>query len=53
MPKATRISASIPASNSESKQSNGHPLVSIALFCGIGLLVSLAAMLLGVQGAWY
>jgi hypothetical protein len=61
MPKATRISAPIakfeteskPESKSELKQSEGHPLVSIALFCGIGLLVSLVAMLMGVQGAWY
>jgi hypothetical protein len=57
MPKATRIAAPIatsdPTFKSEPKQSNGHPLVSIALFCGVGLLVSLAAMLLGVQGAWY
>jgi hypothetical protein len=65
MPKATRISAPIakfkpeskleskPESKSEPKQSEGHPLVSIALFCGIGLLVSLVAMLMGVQGAWY
>jgi hypothetical protein len=27
--------------------------VSIALFCGIGLLASLTAVLMGVQGAWY
>lgn len=57
MPKATRISAPVapssPESKSEPKQSDGHPLVSIALFCGIGLLASLVAMLMGVQGAWY
>jgi hypothetical protein len=61
MPKATRIFAPIATSKPESKsepkqsakQSEGHPLVSIALFCGIGLLVSLVAMLMGVQGAWY
>jgi hypothetical protein len=27
-------------------------LVSIALFCGIGLLVSLVAILMGVNGVW-
>jgi hypothetical protein len=58
MPKAARVSVPIPASSvssetSKSEKSVGHPLVSIALFCGIGLLVSLVAMLWGVQGAWY
>jgi hypothetical protein len=54
MPKAARVSVSIPASSvSPEKKSESHPLVSIALFCGIGLLVSLAAALWGVQGAWY
>jgi hypothetical protein len=61
MPKAARIiSAPISASSASSKpseaaseQSEGHPLVSIALFCGIGLLISLISMLMGVQGAWY
>lgn len=45
MPKAFRTSPPVTASNS--------PLVTIALFCGIGLLVSLVAMMAGVQGAWY
>jgi hypothetical protein len=57
MPKATRIDASIPASipvSSESpKKYDEHPLVSIALFCAIGLLVSLVAAIAGVEGAWY
>jgi hypothetical protein len=59
MPKAARISAAISASSkppeaaASSEQSEGHPLVSIALFCGIGLLISLLSMLMGVQGAWY
>ena len=52
MSKATRIAASIPVS-STSPKSDDHPLVSIALFSGIGLLVSLVAALTGVQGAWY
>jgi hypothetical protein len=57
MPKAARISAPISASSkpseAASEQSEGHPLVSIALFCGIGLLVSLFSILMGVQGGWY
>jgi hypothetical protein len=54
MPKAARVSVSTPASSvSSEKKSQGHPLVSIALFCGIGLLVSLVAVLWGVQGVWY
>jgi hypothetical protein len=53
MPKAARISAPIPASTISSERSESHPLVSIAIFSGIGLLVSLIAILMGVQGAWY
>jgi hypothetical protein len=53
MPKVARISESIPATAAEPKKSESHPLVSIAIFCGIGLLVSLVAILMGVQGAWY
>jgi hypothetical protein len=53
MPKAARISARIPASTASSEKSENHPLVSIALFSGIGLLASLIAILMGVQGAWY
>ena len=50
MPKAARISAH--ASTASSEKSESHPLVSIALFSGNGLLVSLIAMLLGVSGVW-
>jgi hypothetical protein len=57
MPKATRVSVSIPASETSSSSSyeasESHPLVSIALFCGIGLLISLVSILMGVQGAWW
>jgi hypothetical protein len=58
MPKAARVSAVIPASSkpseaASSQQPEGHPLVSIALFCGVGLLISLISILMGVQGAWY
>ena len=52
MPKAFRASPPVPASASSRKPDNS-PLVTIALFCGIGLLVSLVAMMAGVQGAWY
>ncbi len=53
MPTAIRVSASIPASNTASKKSDSHQLISIALFCGIGLFVSLLAVMSGVQGVWY
>jgi hypothetical protein len=58
MPKAARIAAAIsaslkPSESASSEQSEGHPLVSIALFCGIGLLVSLVSILMGLQGGWY
>jgi hypothetical protein len=52
MPKVTRIAASIPVS-STSPKSDDHPLASVALFSGIGLLASLVAALMGVQVAWY
>jgi hypothetical protein len=51
MPKAVRVSTPMPPSGASSQKSDGHPLVSIALFCGIGLLVSLVAMMAGVLGA--
>jgi hypothetical protein len=53
MPKAARISARIPAATVSSEKSEGHPLVPIAIFCGIGLLASLIAILMGVPGVWY
>jgi hypothetical protein len=45
--------SSKPSEAASSQQAEGHPLVSIALFCGVGLLISLISILLGVQGAWY
>jgi hypothetical protein len=51
MPKAARISAQVPASTASSEKSES--LVSIALFSGIGLLLSLIAILLGASGVWY
>jgi hypothetical protein len=52
MPKAAQISKPIAAS-SASENSDSAQFVSIALFAGIGLLISLVAFILGVQGAWY
>ncbi|MGB8401383.1 hypothetical protein [Bradyrhizobium sp.] len=52
MSKAARISTPVPASSS-SRTSDGVQFVSTALFAGIGLLISLVAILCGVQGAWY
>jgi hypothetical protein len=53
MPKATRIAASINASSASRPKSHGHPLVSIVLFCALGLFVSLVAVLMGMQFAGY
>jgi len=46
-----RISPSIAVS-STSQRSDTYELVSVALFSGIGLLLSLAAVIAGVQGVW-
>jgi len=43
----------ISASTGSSDRSDNSPLVTIALFSSIGLLVSLIAVLMGVQGVWY
>jgi hypothetical protein len=53
MSKAVRVSPSISPSRVSSRESDNHQLISIALFSGIGLLVSLVAVLLGVQGMWF
>ena len=66
MPKAARIyspisapriyteKSAIPAKRSEiSKRSDTSEFIGVAIFSGIGLLISLAAVILGVQGAWY
>jgi hypothetical protein len=52
MTKAARIVATIPAAR-VSREKSDNTFVSIALFSGIGVLVSLVAILMGVQGAWY
>ncbi len=51
MPKAARVSE-FSASNISSKKSEAHPLVTIALFSGIGLLISLVGILCGIPGVW-
>lgn len=58
MQKAARISLQIPASTASSRKSDiassdTNSLVAIAIFSGIGLLVSLIAMVTGVPGVWY
>ena len=55
MPKAARISTSIPvpvSSVSREKDFDTSQLVSVAIFSGIGLLISLVAVICGVQGVW-
>ena len=52
MPKTARISALVPVS-SASKNLDSTQFVSIALFSGVGLLISLIAVILGVQATWY
>ncbi|WP_194461015.1 hypothetical protein [Bradyrhizobium sp. CCBAU 53421] len=55
MPKAARISTSIPVSSASqsSDNSDATQLVTVALFSGIGLLISLVAVILGIQGVWF
>ena len=51
MPKAAQIQSSIRPSISEN--SDRAQFISVALFSGTGLLVSLVAVIKGVQGVWY
>jgi hypothetical protein len=60
MPKAARIFSSISAprifteeSGVSAKRSDKSELVAVALFAGIGLFVSLVAVILGMQGVWF
>lgn len=53
MPKAARVAAPISATSVSPRKSEGHPLVTIALFCGIGLLASLIAIHVGLQLSVY
>ena len=51
MSKAARIATSAPFSKA-SPSSDSAQFASIALFSGIGLLISLLVVILGVQGIW-
>ncbi len=54
MPKAARIATPIKATSTpESESSDMAEFVTVALFSGIGLLISLVAVILGIQGAWF
>jgi len=60
MPKAARIFAPISAprihterSAVPAKHSEVAEFIGIAIFSGIGLLMSLIAVIVGVQGAWF
>ncbi|MGY8638154.1 hypothetical protein RAD15_37360 [Bradyrhizobium sp. 14AA] len=60
MPKAARIFSSISApriytenSAIPAKRAGTSELVAVALFSGIGLFVSLVAVILGMQGVWF
>ena len=60
MPKAARIlpSTSEPRIFADrsvipAKKSDSQELVAVALFAGIGLFVSLVAVIMGVQGTWF
>jgi hypothetical protein len=52
MPNAARIARSLRAS-AASEKSEGRPLIIVALFCGVGLLLSLIAIIMGGPEAWY
>jgi hypothetical protein len=60
MPKAARIfsSISVPRIYTENsavpaKRSDTSEFIGVAIFSGIGLFISLVAVILGVQGAWF
>ncbi|PPQ16920.1 hypothetical protein GA0061098_104227 [Bradyrhizobium shewense] len=60
MPKAARIFSSISApriytenSTVPAKRSDTSELIGVVLFAGIGLFISLVAVILGMQGAWF
>ena len=60
MPKAARIFSSISVprifterSEATDKQSDHHQFIAVALFSGIGLFVSLVAVIMGMQGVWF
>ncbi|HLZ06739.1 MAG TPA: hypothetical protein VKR55_31910 [Bradyrhizobium sp.] len=53
MSDVVRIAAPIRSSTASSRQSKQSDFVPVAIFSGIGLLVSLIAVLTGVQGVWF
>jgi hypothetical protein len=57
MSKAVRLTAAIPVtevgSRDASQVSMHSEFVPIAIFSGLGLLLSLVAVIFGVQGAWF
>jgi hypothetical protein len=61
MPKAARIASPISAPRIYTERSavpvkqpsDTAEFIGIAIFSGVGLLVSLVAVILGVQGAWF
>ncbi|EJN11184.1 hypothetical protein PMI42_05510 [Bradyrhizobium sp. YR681] len=60
MPKAARIFSSIsePRIYTErsaipAKRSDTSEFIGVAIVAGIGLFISLIAVILGVQGAWF
>ena len=60
MPKAARIFSSISApriytehSAVPAKRSDTTEFIGVAIFSGIGLFISLVAVILGIQGAWF
>ncbi|MBR0829590.1 hypothetical protein JQ596_29055 [Bradyrhizobium manausense] len=60
MPKAARIFSSISApriyterSATTEKQSDRNQLIAVALFSGIGLFISLIAVITGTRGMWF
>jgi len=53
IPASTSARALVSSRKSTGQRMDMTELVPVALFSGIGLLVSLVAILLGVQGAWY
>lgn len=52
MPKAVRISAAVSAPTI-STASADNSFFGVALFSGVGLLISLVAIIMDVQGVWY
>jgi hypothetical protein len=53
MSKAARVAGSSSLASTSSQKSEGHPLVAIAIFCGIGLLATLVAILMGMELTLY